>query len=245
MRVLGVIPARFQSSRFEGKPLALIGGRPMIQHVYERASQSTLLSELVVATDDRRIFDAVVGFGGRCVMTSDQHPSGTDRVAEVAASRDADIVVNVQGDEPFLSPVTLDELVRPFASDPTLPMSTVMRRIDDDASLADPNVVKVVVNRQGDAMYFSRSLIPYPRRGERRQAFEHIGLYAYRRAFLLELARLEPTVLEQTEALEQLRVLEHGHRIRAVETTSHLGLSVDTPADLARAEALLATQPSR
>ncbi|MBI1357115.1 MAG: 3-deoxy-manno-octulosonate cytidylyltransferase [Acidobacteria bacterium] len=245
MRVLGVVPARFQSSRFQGKPLALLGGRPMIQHVYERASESKLLNELVVATDDQRIFDAVVAFGGRCVMTSDRHPSGTDRVAEVAAGREADIVVNIQGDEPFLSPVTLDELVEPFAADPDLPMSTVMRRIDDEAALADPNVVKVVANRRGDALYFSRSLIPFPRRSELHQAFEHIGLYAYRRAFLLDLARLEPTRLEQTEALEQLRVLEHGYRIRVVETASHLGLSVDTPADLARAEQFLAARSPR
>jgi 3-deoxy-manno-octulosonate cytidylyltransferase (CMP-KDO synthetase) len=212
----------------------------MIQHVYERASQSTLLSELVVATDDPRIFDAVIGFGGHCVMTSADHPSGTDRVAEVARAHESDIVVNIQGDEPFLSPRTLDEIVEPFAADPTLPMSTAMRPITDSETLEDPNVVKVVVNRRGDALYFSRSIIPHPRRVELHKAWEHIGLYAYRRGFLLDLAKLEPTELERVEALEQLRVLEHGFRIRVVPTTSHIGLSVDTPADLARAERFLA-----
>jgi len=236
MRVLGVIPARYPSSRFEGKPLARLAGRPMIQHVYERAKQSALLSELVVATDDQRIFDAVTAFGGDCVMTSPDHPSGTDRVAEVARARESDIVVNIQGDEPFLSPTTLDEIVAPFATDATLPMSTARRRITDRETLEDPNVVKVVVDRRGDALYFSRSIIPHPRRAEPYAAWEHIGLYAYRRGFLLDLAKLEPTELERTEALEQLRVLEHGFRIRVVETESHIGLSVDTPADLERAE---------
>lgn len=242
MQVLGVIPARYPSTRFEGKPLAVLGGRPMIQHVYERASQSTLLSDLVVATDDERIFEAVAGFGGQCVMTAADHPSGTDRVAEVARARESDIVVNIQGDEPFLSPTTLDEIVAPFAADPTLPMSTAMRLIEDAETLEDSNVVKVVVNRRGDALYFSRSIIPHPRRAEGHRAWEHIGLYAYRRGFLLDLAKLEPTELERTEGLEQLRVLEHGFRIRVVPTRSHVGLSVDTPADLARAEAFLRAQ---
>ncbi len=239
MQVLGVIPARYPSARFEGKPLALLGGRPMIQHVYERAARSTLLSDLVVATDDERIFGAVTGFGGQCVMTSPEHPSGTDRVAEVAAARECDIVVNIQGDEPFLSPRTLDELVEPFVGDPTLPMSTAMRPIVDDDTLHDVNVVKVVVNRRGDALYFSRSIIPHPRRADLHRAWEHIGLYGYRRGFLLDLAKLEPTELERIEGLEQLRVLEHGFRIRVVASQSHVGLSVDTPADLERAERFL------
>lgn len=242
MQVLGVIPARYPSSRFEGKPLALLGGRPMIQHVYERASESTLLNDLVVATDDQRIRDAVIAFGGSCVMTSPDHPSGADRVAEVARARESDIVVNIQGDEPFLSPATLDEIVAPFAADPTLPMSTAMRLIVDDETLNDPNVVKVVVNRRGDALYFSRSIIPHARHDNLHKAWEHIGLYAYRRGFLLDLAKLEPTDLERIEGLEQLRVLEHGFRIRVVPTQSHVGLSVDTPADLRRAEEFLSRQ---
>lgn len=237
MRVVGVIPARYRSSRFEGKPLATIGGRPMIERVYQRAAEARLLSELLVATDDERIADAVRAFGGRVAMTSPDHLSGTDRVAEAARDLPADVVVNIQGDEPFLAPQTLDELVEPFASDQDLPMSTLCRRIEEARSLHDPNVVKVVVNRAGDALYFSRSLIPYPRRPERHAAREHIGVYAFRKEFLLEFARLEPTALEAAEGLEQLRALEHGRRIRVVETRSYVGLSVDTPADLARAEA--------
>jgi 3-deoxy-manno-octulosonate cytidylyltransferase (CMP-KDO synthetase) len=214
----------------------------MIEHVYTRAAQSTLLSDLVVATDDERIFRAVEGFGGKAAMTSPDHPSGTDRVAEVAAASDADVVVNIQGDEPFLSPRVLDQLVEPFQSDPALEMSTLARRIENDESLHDPNVVKVVFDRRGHALYFSRSLIPYPRRGEAPAAYEHIGLYGFRRDFLLAYAKLEPTPLERTEALEQLRALENGHGIRVVVTEDHLGLSVDTAADLARAEAFLKAQ---
>ncbi len=242
LKVIGVIPARYQSSRLNGKPLALIGGRPMIEHVYQRASESKLLSDLVVATDDERIFGAVESFGGKAAMTSPNHPSGTDRVAEVAAASDANVVVNIQGDEPFLSPRVLDQLVEPFQADSALEMTTLARRIDDARSLEDPNVVKVAFDRRGDALYFSRSLIPHPRRGEGRAAYEHIGLYGFRRDFLLAYAKLEPTPLERTEALEQLRALENGHAIRVVVTEDHLGLSVDTPADLARAEAYLRAQ---
>jgi 3-deoxy-manno-octulosonate cytidylyltransferase (CMP-KDO synthetase) len=241
MNVIGVIPARFQSVRLEGKPLALIGGRPMIQHVYERAAQSTLLTDLLVATDDVRIFDAVSAFGGKAVMTSPDHRSGTDRVAEAAADLAADVVVNVQGDEPFISPRVIDQLVEPFHSEPGVEMSTLMRPIDNDRDLVDPNVVKDVADRAGFALYFSRSLIPFPRNGSpETPAFEHIGLYAYTKAFLTEYSRMPPARLEQIEGLEQLRVLENGRRIRVVETHDHLGLSVDTPADLARAEQFLA-----
>jgi len=240
MKTVGVIPARYRSMRFEGKPLALIGGRPMIEHVWDRASRSDRLDELIVATDDERIAKAVRGFGGRVAMTSPDHPSGTDRVAEVAASLDADVIVNVQGDEPFVSSAELDELVAPFEERPGLEMATLKRKIEDDSLLADPNVVKVVTDLAGFALYFSRSLIPYPRRGIRPHAFEHIGIYAYTRVFLAELAAMSPTTLEQTEGLEQLRVLEHGRRISVVETDHHVGLSVDTPEELERAEVFLA-----
>lgn len=240
MRVFGVIPARYPSSRFEGKPLALLAGKPMIEHVYRSARESSLLTDLVVATDDERIFQAVEGFGGRAMMTSADHPSGTDRVAEVARGVEADVVVNIQGDEPFISPLVIDQLVEPFRREDTLEMSTLMRKIRDPEALTDPNVVKVVIDRDGYALYFSRALIPYPRRGEGASAFEHIGLYAYSKRFLLAYANLEPATLERVEGLEQLRVLENGHRIRVVETHDHLGLSVDTPADLAKAEAYLA-----
>lgn len=244
MNVIGVIPARFQSVRLEGKPLALIGGRPMIQHVYERAAKSTLLTDLLVATDDARIFDAVSSFGGKAVMTSPAHRSGTDRVAEATAGLAADVIVNIQGDEPFISPHVLDQLVEPFHSESGVEMSTLMRPIDNDRDLEDPNVVKVVVDEAGFALYFSRSLIPFPRNAPSDSAaFEHIGLYAYTKAFLTEYSHMAPTRLERIEGLEQLRVLENGRRIRVVETHLHLGLSVDTPADLARAEEFLARSP--
>lgn len=236
LKVIGVIPARYASTRFMGKPLALLGGKPMVQHVYERASESSLLAELVVATDDERIRDTVSAFGGRVVMTSPDHRSGTDRVAEVAAGSDSDVVVNIQGDEPFVSPDVLDQLVKPFRGRPDLEMSTLCQRIDESARLADPNVVKVVRDRNGFALYFSRSQIPHPRDLDAQTVWEHIGLYAYRREFLLELSRMEPTPLEQSEALEQLRVLENGHRIMVVSTENHIGLSVDTPAELERAK---------
>lgn len=241
MNVIGVIPARFQSVRLQGKPLALIGGRPMIQHVYERAAKSTLLTDLLVATDDARIFDAVIAFGGKAVMTSPDHRSGTDRVAEATAKLSAEVVVNIQGDEPFISPLVIDQLVEPFQAESGVEMSTLRRPIDNDRDLNDPNVVKVVVDASGYALYFSRSLIPYPRNAPSGpHAFEHIGLYAYTKAFLAEYSRMPPARLEQTEGLEQLRVLENGRRIRVVETHDHLGLSVDTPVDLARAEEFLA-----
>lgn len=242
LKVIGVIPARYQSARLNGKPLAPIGGKPMIERVYRQAAKSELLSDLVVATDDERIFRAVEAFGGKAVMTSPDHPSGTDRVAEAAAGSDADVVVNIQGDEPFLSPRVLDQLVEPFQADASLEMSTLARRIEDEQALGDPNVVKVVFDRRGDALYFSRSLVPYPRRRQVHAAYEHIGLYGFRRDFLLAYAKLEPTPLERTEALEQLRALENGHAIRVVVTADHLGLSVDTPADLARAEAFYRSQ---
>ena len=242
MRVVGVIPARYRSKRFDGKALALLGGRPMIRRVYERARQASRLAELVVATDDERIADVIRSIGGKALMTSPDHPSGTDRVAEAAAAIEADVVVNIQGDEPFISGKAIDQAVEPFLERDDLRMSTLMRAIESEEMLRDPNVVKVVVDGEGFALYFSRSPIPFARRGERFQAWEHIGLYAYRKDFLLAFARLAPTELEYTEGLEQLRALEHGYRILAVATTHHVGVSVDTPADLAKAETYLAQQ---
>ena len=242
MRVVGVIPARYRSKRFDGKALALLGGRPMIQHVYEKARRASRLAELVVATDDERIANVIQGIGGKALMTSPDHPSGTDRVAEAAAAIEADVVVNIQGDEPFISEKVIDQAVEPFLEREDLRMSTLMRAIDEEETLRDPNVVKVVVDHEGFALYFSRSPIPFARRSERFQAYEHIGLYAYRKNFLLAFARLAPTKLEYTEGLEQLRVLEHGYRILVVPTTHHVGVSVDTPADLEKAEAYLAQE---
>ena len=233
MSVLGVIPARYQSTRLPGKPLADIDGRPMIQWVYEAAARSKRLSELVVATDDERVRGAVLAFGGRVVMTDPDLPTGSDRVAEVARSRNAEVVVNIQGDEPFLDPLMIDEVVDPLLTDSELPMCTCMREVMSEDEFKDPNVVKVVTDLAGNALYFSRSLIPYPRTREGHRVYEHIGLYAYRREFLLSLAALPQTPLEKLESLEQLRVIEHGRRLRVVETArSYVALSVDTEEDL-------------
>ncbi|MGH9330331.1 MAG: 3-deoxy-manno-octulosonate cytidylyltransferase [Vicinamibacterales bacterium] len=244
-RVAVVIPVRFGSTRFPGKPLAALNGRPMVEHVYRRASAARSAAAVIVATDDERIRAAVAAFGGDARMTSASHASGTDRVAEVAASLDCDIVVNVQGDLPLIEPGTIDDVVGALADDPSLPMSTIRRRLDDPDAITDPNIVKVVVAPDGDALYFSRAPIPFNRDGRAAAVWKHIGLYAYRRTFLLELTRLTPTPLERTEALEQLRVLEHGYRIRAVETAED-SIEVDTPQDLERVrQRLAAGQPLR
>ncbi len=214
----------------------------MVQHVYERAARAAGVATVMVATDDQRVFDAVTAFGGRVAMTRPDHPSGTDRLAEVAVSLDCDVIVNVQGDEPLLPPGMITEAIAPFA-DPTVQMTTLRRPFDDADEAADPNVVKVVVDRQGDALYFSRAPIPYGRSTADHfvagLASKHIGLYAYRRTFLLHLATLAPTPLEQAESLEQLRVLEHGFRIR-VAVTTHDSRGVDTPADLDHVRRLVA-----
>jgi 3-deoxy-manno-octulosonate cytidylyltransferase (CMP-KDO synthetase) len=237
---VAVIPARYGSSRFPGKALASIGGRPMIEHVYRRAAAARSLARVIVATDDERIRRAVEGFGGLVRLTRPDHATGTDRIAEVAAALDASVIVNLQGDEPLIHPGTIDEAVAPLRADPALQMSTVCRRIHDPAELQDPHVTKVVVDRQGYALYFSRAPIPHRRAGAAAApAFKHIGLYVYRRDFLLTFAGLARTPLERSEALEQLRALEHGHRIRVVET-AHDAVGVDTPEDLQRVRRLLA-----
>ena len=234
-----MIPARYASSRFEGKALALLGGRPVVQHVYERACQARKLDEVFIATDDARIADAVQAFGGQSVMTSTKHASGTDRIAEAVSGLDVEVVVNIQGDEPFISPRAIDQTVEPFESEPDLDMTTLMLPITEESYLRDPNVVKVVVDRQGYALYFSRSLIPHPRRQAQQRARQHIGLYAYRKDFLLQFAKLPTGELEHTEALEQLRALENGHRIRVIEAEDYSGVSIDTREDLHKAESLL------
>ena len=212
----------------------------MIEHVYQRAAAASSVSRVIVATDDRRIFDAVRGFGGDVVMTAASHQSGTDRLAEAAAGIACDVVVNVQGDEPVLAPETIDAAVAPLVADPALEMSTLRRAITDPAELQNPNVTKVVVDRDGFAMYFSRAAIPYTRAGQpAAPAWAHIGLYVYRRDTLLRLAALPQTAMERGEALEQLRALEYGIRIKAIETT-HETIGVDTGEDLERVRALLA-----
>ena len=250
MRVVGVIPARYASSRFPGKPLATLRGRPMIQHVYERARRSENLARVLVATDDPRIRDAVVAFGGEAELTGLHHSSGTDRVAEVAAALSCEVVVNIQGDEPLIEPAMIDEAVSPFFAEPNLIMGTLCRRLEDEEEWRSPHVVKVVRDHRGFALYFSRAPIPYHRSPESEVQspksplalnpqpvwYKHIGLYAYRRDFLLTLASLVPTPLEETERLEQLRALEYGFPIRVVET-KYDSIGVDTPEDLERIEA--------
>lgn len=233
MRAVGVIPARYASSRFPGKPLADLRGRPLVQHVYERARRSKTLARVVVATDDLRIRDAVVAFGGEVQLTGLHHPSGTDRVAEVAASLSCEIVVNIQGDEPLIEPPMIDEAVSPFFVESDLIMGTVCRRLEKEEEWQSPHVVKVVRDRRGFALYFSRTPIPYARVQGRHSYYKHIGLYVYRREFLLTLASLAPTPLEETEQLEQLRALEYGYPIRVVET-KYDSIGVDTPEDLER-----------
>jgi len=243
VKAIGIIPARYHSTRLPGKPLVDIAGKPMIQHVYENSRRATVLERVLVATDDPRILKVVQGFGGEAVMTSAEHPTGSDRIAEVARGLDAEVVVNIQGDEPFVSPRMLEEVVGPLFEDPQLPMCTLMHPIPERA-YADPGVVKVVTDLKGNALYFSRSLIPYPRVRQGHRAFEHIGIYAYRREFLLTYTQLPPSPLERSESLEQLRVLENGYRLRVVLTQAadYIPLSVDTPEDLQRARDLAREQ---
>ena len=234
MPVAAIIPARYASTRFPGKPLARQTGKYLIQHVAEQVARARRVDRTLVATDDERIAEAVRSFGGEAAMTRDDHPSGTDRVAEVARGLDCEIVVNVQGDEPEIEPDHIDRLIE-LISDGEAPMATLAAPFAPDADPTDPNCVKVVCDRAGRALYFSRSLLPYPRDGAGVAAdptrwLLHLGIYAYRRAFLLELAGLAPTPLERAERLEQLRVLEHGHRI-AIGVVDAAPIGIDTPAD--------------
>jgi 3-deoxy-manno-octulosonate cytidylyltransferase (CMP-KDO synthetase) len=244
LEVVVVIPARFASTRFPGKPLADIDGRTMIEHVYRRAALAPGVSRVIVATDDLRIATRVAEFGGNVKLTKVTHRTGTDRLAEVAASLDCDVVVNVQGDEPLIDPRAITEAVRPF-EDPAISMTTLYRRIENPLDLTNPNIVKVVLDRAGFALYFSRAPVPYARdpRGGWPPLYRHIGLYAYRRSALLVLASLEETPLERVEDLEQLRALEHGIRIRAIET-AYDSIGVDTPEDLEQVRRLLAAPAS-
>ena len=217
----------------------------MIEHVYRRAAQSHAVSRVIVATDDLRIARAVRQFGGEVRLTRADHPSGTDRLAEVASTLDCDIVVNVQGDEPLIDPRAIDEAVAPFAADTGVHITTLYRRITDQSELKNPNVVKVTLDRGGFALYFSRAPIPYlsDPRGGWPPLYRHVGLYAFRRSALLVLAALEPTPLERAESLEQLRALEHGIRIKAVQT-KYDSIGVDTPEDLEQVRRLLAATAS-
>ena len=236
MKIVGIIPARYASSRFEGKALADILGKPMVQHVYERASRAKTLHEVIVATDDRRIYDAVAGFGGKVVMTSPDCPTGTERVVAVAETLDCDVVANIQGDEPLLEPAVIDQMIQPFLDNSAVQISTLKQRVEDETDYRDPNVVKVVTDLEGFALYFSRASIPGNLSNhwiQTNPSYRHVGLYAYRRDRLLEFTKWDRTPYENSEGLEQLRFLEHGVRIRVVET-EHTLIGVDVPADLER-----------
>ncbi|MBZ5503450.1 MAG: 3-deoxy-manno-octulosonate cytidylyltransferase [Acidobacteriia bacterium] len=245
--VLVVIPARHASSRFPGKPLAPIAGRPMIQHVVERVRRAQLVSQVVVATEDERIQRAVEGFGGEAVLTRPDHRTGTDRVAEVAAHRGADIYINVQGDEPLIDPSTVDALVSAMIEDESVQIATPCTAITHREDIVDPNVCKVTRDFEGNALYFSRAPIPWVRDADESVAarhWKHLGIYAFRRDALLEFPTLPPGELERIEQLEQLRWLENGFRIRVVET-DYDAVSVDVPADLARVEKILAARAAQ
>jgi 3-deoxy-manno-octulosonate cytidylyltransferase (CMP-KDO synthetase) len=238
-KILGVIPARYDSSRFPGKALATVGTRTVLELVWERVSMARYLGAIVIATDDDRIARTARNFGAHVRMTRGDHVSGTDRVAEVAsAHEDVELVVNVQGDEPLIDPNAIDAAVLPLLEEPAIPMGTLKKRIEDPHELHDPNVVKVVTDRFENAIYFSRASIPFAREGGQETAiYKHIGLYVYRRDFLLRYSGLPVGPLEQAERLEQLRALENGFRIRVVET-DYESIGVDTPADLEKVRAL-------
>ena len=235
---IAIIPARYDSSRFPGKPLAEIQGKPMIRWVAERTAQASLISRVLVATDDDRIFNCVQSFGGEVVMTSEDIPSGSDRIALVAMKLDTNIIVNVQGDEPFVEPSEIDQVIHLLLDDAQAVVGTLVQPISDSGVLNDPNVVKVVLDEQQHALYFSRSPIPFSSRDSNKpdqiQAYRHVGIYSYRKDFLLQFSNWEPTPLEYIEKLEQLRVLEKGYTIK-VGVTAFDPLGVDTPEDLEKA----------
>jgi 3-deoxy-manno-octulosonate cytidylyltransferase (CMP-KDO synthetase) len=244
-KILGVIPARFSSSRFPGKVLSLISSKTMLQHVYERASQARYLTSTIIATDDATVYKVARSFGARVMMTRPDHLSGTDRVAEVASADTAEIIVNIQGDEPLIDPAAIDTAILPLVHEPDVQMATLRKRIEIAREVTDPNVVKVVTDAAGDAIYFSRCPIPYLRQdlspdGGSTGApyFKHVGIYVYRRNFLLGYSSLPVGPLERAERLEQLRALENGFRIRVVET-EYESLGVDTPEDLDRVSRLV------
>ncbi|MBR0285065.1 MAG: 3-deoxy-manno-octulosonate cytidylyltransferase [Selenomonadaceae bacterium] len=233
MRTLCVIPARYASTRLPGKPLLDIAGKPMICRVYERAVQADRVEKVLVATDDERICEAVRAHGGEAMMTAADHPTGTDRLAEVAAAyEDMELIINVQGDEPLIDPELINRLAVLFEEDRSLQMATVMTPMTDEEEMENPNNVKVVTDLQGYALYVSRSLMPYPRNAGKAPVHKHIGIYAYRREFLLRYAKMPPTPLEQAESLEQLRALENGYRIKVLPTDIKF-VGVDTAEDLA------------
>lgn len=245
MKTIGIIPSRYGSTRLPAKSLALLNGKPLVQHVYERAKQAKTLDEVIVATDDERILRVVVEFGGTAVITGSHHRSGTERIAEVARQSDAQVILNIQGDEPLIHPEQIDQVASFLVAHGAVPMATVMTRLTNPEDVTNPNVVKVVVDQDGYALYFSRSPIPYLRTQAPSSQllapssfYKHIGLYGYQRHFLLRFPHLPQTPLEQAEQLEQLRALEHGYQIKVL-ATPHDTIGVDTAEDLQRAETVL------
>ena len=241
MNAIGIIPARWASTRFEGKVLADIAGKPMIQHVWENAKESLVLDDVIVATDSEKVIKAVEEFGGKAVYTSKDQPSGTDRIIEAVTSIDVNVVVNIQGDEPLIRHMIIDRLASAVLEDKKAQIATAVKKITDDKEIQDPNIVKVVVDKEGYALYFSRSPIPYVRDKEdkeKTQYFKHIGIYAYTKDFLFVYRGLPPSRLEAAEKLEQLKVLESGHKIKTVETELDT-IGVDTPEDLERVKGAL------
>lgn len=235
MKIIGIIPARYASTRFPGKPLVSIGAKTMIHRVYEQAKKAQTLTEVIVATDDERIFKEVEGFGGQAVMTSPTHQNGTERCAEVAQNLDADVIINIQGDEPFIQPEQIDLLANLFKVNlKTTPIATLIKEHPLDGELRNSSRIKVVVNKDLNALYFSRSIIPFQRDSNKAlsiQYYKHIGIYGFRKDVLLELVKLPPSSLELAESLEQLRWLENGYTIQCAITTFE-SASVDTPEDL-------------
>lgn len=237
MRKLGVIPARYNSTRFEGKPLAMIYGHSMIEWVYKRTLKSNL-DEVIVATDDKRIYDEVIKFGGKVMLTSKKHETGTDRIVEVAKQYDDfEIIINIQGDEPLIETSIINELADAFEKE-QIDMASVKYKIEDKNEIENPNAVKVVTDENDFAMYFSRSPIPYPRKKENIEYYKHIGIYGYKKDFLLKYSEMEMTKLEKNESLEQLRALENGYKIKMIET-KHKVWGVDTPEDLHNVKAII------
>jgi 3-deoxy-manno-octulosonate cytidylyltransferase (CMP-KDO synthetase) len=234
MDVIGIIPARYSSTRFEGKVLAEIAGKPMIQHVWEKSKQALTLEELIIACDDERVAAACQGFGAKVVMTSKGHASGTDRICEVINPLDVKVVINIQADEPLIHPTMIDSVARTLLEDHALQVATLIKRIDDPACLNDPHVVKVVLDKNNFALYFSRAQIPHSAVNSEIKTpvrYKHIGLYGYTKDFLFIYKNMPPSALEKTECLEQLRILEEGFRIRVIET-KYDTIGVDTPQDL-------------
>ena len=233
-RIIGVIPARYASTRLPGKPLAVIHGKPMIQRVWERVSQSKYIDLVMVATDDVRISRTVFRFGGEFAMTSAKHKSGTDRIYEAVRDVECDIVVNIQGDEPFINPADIDKAIKPLLVYKDISVSTLCCEIKNKNEIDDPNIVKVIMDNDDNAIYFSRLPVPYKRKkDEKVKYYKHIGLYAFRKSFLARYVKMKQSSLEKAEKLEQLRILENGEKIKVVKTT-HDSISIDTKEDLRR-----------